>query len=151
MNCSCSPHYDPNCPYVKGAQTDPAMTPTEFVNSILSACDASNWDADRNTGDYFKGLRDAYEAVQEIATDYQTAMYEWTRGAGRPVEQEVHATAWTGYLADRFGRKHRCWGFGTPPDDAADVTHLAAREDEQALRKAREALLASEGVPLSDG
>jgi hypothetical protein len=81
------------------------MTPTEFVNSILSACDASNWDADRNTGDYFKGLRDAYEAVQEIATDYQTAMYEWTR----------------------------------------------SRVAEDELRKAREALLASEGVPLSDG
>jgi hypothetical protein len=69
---------------------DPLMTPKEFMDSILSACDASNWDADRNKGGYYRGLHDAYEAVQEIAIEYQTAMYEWTRRGG--VAQPVAAT-----------------------------------------------------------
>jgi hypothetical protein len=57
----------------------PAMTPKEFVDRILSACDASNWDSERNTGDYYCGLKDAYELIMEIAVEYQTAMYDATR------------------------------------------------------------------------
>ena len=72
---------------------DPAMTPTEFVDSILSACDPSNWDADRNKVDYYRGLHDAYEHIHEIANEYQTAMYGWTRArdAAQPSgETEQH-------------------------------------------------------------
>ncbi len=55
------------------------MTPKEFVDDILSACDESNWDAERNTGDYYRGLKDAYEHIMEIAVEYQTHMYDATR------------------------------------------------------------------------
>lgn len=47
----------------------------EFLDAILSACDASNWDADGNKGDYFRGLSDAYEAIQLVAMDHQQAIY----------------------------------------------------------------------------
>jgi hypothetical protein len=59
--------------------TDPSLTPKRFLDDILSACDASNWDADLNTGNYFKGLRDAYEAIQEIAIEYQASIYACSR------------------------------------------------------------------------
>lgn len=55
------------------------LTPRQFVDDILSACDASNWDAERNTGDYFSGLKDAYENIHGIAAEYQTAMYKATK------------------------------------------------------------------------
>lgn len=38
---------------------------------IVSACDPTNWDADLNKGDYFRGLRDAYEAIHNIASEHQ--------------------------------------------------------------------------------
>lgn len=58
---------------------DQKLTPKAFVTDILSACDSSNWDSERNQGDYYKGLKDAYEAILEIAVEYQTAMYDWTK------------------------------------------------------------------------
>lgn len=72
---------------------DPAMTPTEFVDSILSACDPSNWDADLNKGDYYRGLRDAYEVIHEIACDYQTTMYDWTRRPDHAQSSDVASIA----------------------------------------------------------
>ena len=53
-------------PVTSTDSTSPELTPTRLVNDLLSACDPSNWDADRNTGDYFKGLRDAYEHIYEL-------------------------------------------------------------------------------------
>ncbi len=58
---------------------DNAMTPKEFVDAILSACDPSNWDSERNKGERYRGLYDAYEDILQIAVEYQTAMYKWTR------------------------------------------------------------------------
>lgn len=48
----------------------------EFLDAILSACDVSNWDADLNTGDRFRGLNDAYALIHEIALDFQMKIYE---------------------------------------------------------------------------
>ena len=59
------------------------LTPERFVDDILSACDASNWDSEMNKGDYFKGLSDAYETIQEIANEFQAAMYSWTKALPR--------------------------------------------------------------------
>lgn len=60
---------------------DGKLTPKAFVDDILSACDPSNWDAERNKGEYFAGLKEAYEAIHEIANEYQLSMYAWTRAA----------------------------------------------------------------------
>jgi hypothetical protein len=60
------------------------MTPTEFVDAIFSACDPSNWGADNPKGAYYRGLHDAYTTIHEIAGEYQTAMYEWTRTRAQP-------------------------------------------------------------------
>lgn len=67
------------------ASEDTALTPTAFVDSILSACDPSNWDSKLNKGAYYRGLHDAYTAIHEIAGDYQRAMYAWTR-TGAPAQ-----------------------------------------------------------------
>jgi hypothetical protein len=39
------------------ASEDTALTPTAFVDSILSACDPSNWDSKLNKGAYYRKRR----------------------------------------------------------------------------------------------
>lgn len=57
------------------------LTPKEFVDTILSACDPSNWDAERHQGECFIALKEAYEGIHEIAAEFQTAMYAWPKVA----------------------------------------------------------------------
>ena len=41
-----------------------------LTTDITSACDASNWDSDRKTGDYFAGWNEATTQFLELVTEY---------------------------------------------------------------------------------
>lgn len=78
---------DPQCS--AGNVDDPYLTPTRLVDDLLSACDPSNWDSERNKGARYRGLHDAYTAIHEIVGEYQVAMYEWTRLRTQPQTARV--------------------------------------------------------------
>jgi hypothetical protein len=58
---------------------------SEIVNRLLSFCDASNWDSDGKRGDYYRGWKEATDAVHEIASDFQEAAYAEARPPSSPV------------------------------------------------------------------
>lgn len=132
-------------------QDGDGLTPTRFVDDLLSACDPSNWDAERHQGNYFAGLKDAYDNIHGIANEYQTAMYWWTKSAPpKPVPDAMRNCPRCGSSAPRMhpavqheGEVELCTHeFHLCPTNQNTPKYIAAVEAKRAL---------SEPVPPADG
>lgn len=105
-----------------------AQTPKEFVDTVLSACDPSNWDAKRHQGEVFSALKEAYEGIHEIAIEFQTAMYAWTKLSAPPV-------ATVSEFTNEIGNSIRITIEGPTSKSTNDLTPLETTKLNEALTR----------------